>query len=55
VQSIVDAAQGGLERMFTLVRLARERSRARRELLGLSDYVLRDIGLHRSQIDLLFR
>lgn len=30
-------------------------ARARRELYGLSDHVLKDIGLSRGQIDSLFR
>ncbi len=34
---------------------ARARAATRRELHNLSDHALRDIGLHRSQIDGLFR
>lgn len=34
---------------------ARGKAATRRELHGLSDHTLRDIGLHRSQIDGLFR
>lgn len=34
---------------------ARSKAATRRELHGLSDHTLRDIGLHRSQIDGLFR
>ena len=34
---------------------ARGKAATRRELHGLSDHALRDIGLHRSQIDGLFR
>lgn len=35
--------------------VARGKAATRRELHGLSDHALRDIGLHRSQIDCLFR
>jgi len=34
---------------------SRRKTATRRELHGLSDHALRDIGLHRSQIDGLFR
>jgi uncharacterized protein YjiS (DUF1127 family) len=39
---------------FQALRRARERARAQQELRALSDHLLRDIGLHRSQIDGLF-
>lgn len=34
---------------------ARGKAATRRQLHGLSDHTLRDIGLHRSQIDALYR
>ena len=41
--------QGPIDRVATTLRQWRQRARARRELAGLDDYLLHDIGLSRSQ------
>ena len=50
-------AQAWLAFSARLVAIAAERrqARARRELRGLSDHFLRDIGISRHEIDSLFR
>jgi len=50
------AAAGGrvLSRMVAAIAKFRRRELMRRELHGLSNHVLRDIGLDRSRIDRLF-
>lgn len=50
------AAAGGraLARMAAAIAERQRRAQARRELHGLSDHFLRDIGLERQQIDRLF-
>ena len=44
-----EAAAGPIDRILATLRQWRQRARARRELAGLDDYVLRDLGLSRSQ------
>ncbi|MGQ0547077.1 MAG: DUF1127 domain-containing protein [Betaproteobacteria bacterium] len=44
-----------LRRRWLAWRKAREAERTRRELRSLSDRALRDLGLTRGQIELLFR
>ena len=45
----------GIVRQLARAAERRRQARARRELRGLSDRFLRDIGLERSDIDRLFR
>ena len=44
-----------LAKWWTSLRRARAAAQARREMHALSDRALRDIGLTRGQIELLFR
>jgi uncharacterized protein YjiS (DUF1127 family) len=44
-----------LRRWWLRFLAARARARARNELHALSDHLLRDLGLHRSQINSLYR
>ena len=43
------AAGGPIDRVMATLRQWRRRAQARRELAGLDDYLLHDIGLSRSQ------
>lgn len=45
----------GLRQLWLNIHRAWNATRARNELLSLSDRTLKDIGLSRSQIDALFR
>lgn len=51
---VADAAQE-VWRWISKVIRARRMAAIRREMLGMSDHFLRDIGLNRSQVDRLFR
>jgi len=44
-----EAAAGLIDRVVATLRQWRQRARARRELAGLDDYLLHDIGVSRSQ------
>jgi uncharacterized protein YjiS (DUF1127 family) len=50
VAAMLQAAYQGVRDAFAAYREARSRAIAARELERLSDHILRDIGLHRSQI-----
>jgi uncharacterized protein YjiS (DUF1127 family) len=43
------AAVGPIDRALAMLRQWRQRARSRSELAGLDDYLLRDIGVSRSQ------
>lgn len=44
-----EAAAGPIDRVLGTLRQWHQRARTRRELAGLDDYLLRDIGVSRSQ------
>ena len=44
-----EAATGLIDRILATLRQWRQRARGRRELAGFDDYLLRDLGLSRSQ------
>jgi uncharacterized protein YjiS (DUF1127 family) len=44
-----EAAAGPIDRVLATLRQWRQRARSRRELAGFDDYLLRDIGVSRSQ------
>jgi len=48
------AGSGPFRRALEGIAAARRRARARRDLHGLNDHFLKDIGIERSQIDRLF-
>jgi len=43
------ALGGRIDRALATLRLWRQRARSRRELAGFDDYLLRDLGMSRSQ------
>lgn len=55
IATLAAAGWQALERQAAAFAERRRQAQARRELHGLSDHFLRDIGLERQQIDQLFR
>jgi uncharacterized protein YjiS (DUF1127 family) len=49
-QRVVQTMTQRLQAVIERVRLARHRSKLLRELQGLDDHLLRDIGLHRAEL-----
>jgi uncharacterized protein YjiS (DUF1127 family) len=53
--NLAAAAAQAIWRRISGASRARRMAAVHREMLGMSDHILRDIGLNRSQIDQLFR
>jgi len=58
IEAVIELSVAGsraISEAFTAIARAQRRAQARRELLHLSNHMLRDIGIERDQIDRLFK